>query len=82
MIRPKPKSLIIPMITLSLPTTVHASANDSLLNSSTLINFNAIVQSGAVVNNTSNNSNINIIIIGMVVIILILVGTAMFAPKK
>ncbi len=82
MICPKPKSLIIPMITLSLPTSVHASSCHVPLNSSALISFNAIVQSGAVVNNASNNNNINIIIVGMVVIIIILVGTAMFAPKK
>lgn len=46
------------------------------------INTNAIIQSGAVINDTSNSNNLNTIITGMVVVIIILLGTIMFAPKK
>ena len=42
----------------------------------------ALINFGAVINDVSNSNNLNIIIIGMVVVILILVGAAMFAPKK
>lgn len=41
-----------------------------------------LIDVGAVINNTSKSGNLNVIIIGMVVIILILVGAAMFTPKK
>jgi len=41
-----------------------------------------IIQFGAVVNDTANTNNLNLVIIGMVVVILVLVGAAMFAPKK
>ena len=48
-----------------------------------LVNVCAIVQSGAIVNDGNTNpSNFNLVIIGLVVVILILVGIAMFAPKK
>lgn len=41
-----------------------------------------IIQFGAVVNDSANTDNLNFVIIGMVVVILVLVGAAMFAPKK
>ena len=56
--------------------------SETLNNISSLTNFNAVIQSGAVMNNPANTNNFNIIIIGMIVIILILVGAAMFASKK
>ena len=56
--------------------------SETLNNISSLTNFNAVIQSGAVMNNPTNTNNFNIIIIGMIVIILILVGAAMFASKK
>ncbi len=67
---------------LVVPTTVSALSYNSGISASSLVNINAISQVGAVMNDTSKSSNLNIIIIGMVVIILILVGAVMFAPKK
>ncbi len=78
----KLKFLSIMMPLLWVPTSVNASSYNSSLNISSVINFNAIVQSGAVVNNITNNNNINVVIVGMIVIIVVLVGAAMFAPKK
>ncbi len=72
---------LIPILILMIPTTARAISYDSSLNNSTLININAIVQTGAVVNDASNN-NFNIVIIGMIIVIIILIGAAMFAPKK
>ncbi len=72
---------LIPILILTIPTTARAISYDSSLNNSTLININAIVQTGAVVNDASNN-NFNIVIIGMIIVIIILIGAAMFAPKK
>ena len=43
---------------------------------------NSLIQFGAVVNDTANTNNFNTVIIGMIVVILVLVGAAMFAPKK
>lgn len=75
---------VVSLLTLLiLPQNVSAiSYNDTSNNLSSLTNFNAIIQSGAVMNNPGNANNFNIIIIGMIVIILILVGAAMFASKK
>ena len=72
---------LIPILILTIPTTARAISYDSSLNNSTLININAIVQTGAVVNDASNN-NFNIVFIGMIIVIIILIGAAMFAPKK
>lgn len=72
---------LIPILILTIPTTARAISYDSSLNNSTLININAIVQTGAVVNDASNN-NFNIVIIGMIIVIIILIGAEMFAPKK
>ena len=72
---------LIPILILMIPTTARAISYDSSLNNSTLININAIVQTGAVINDASNN-NFNIVIIGMIIVIIILIGAAMFAPKK
>ena len=72
---------LIPILILMIPTSARAISYDSSLNNSTLININAIVQTGAVVNDASNN-NFNIVIIGMIIVIIILIGAAMFAPKK
>lgn len=72
---------IIPILILMVPTTARAISYDSSLTNSSLINVNAIVQTGAVINDASNN-NFNIVIIGMIIVIIILIGAAMFAPKK
>ena len=72
---------LIPILILMIPTTARAISYDSSLNNSTLININAIVQTGAVVNGASNN-NFNIVIIGMIIVIIILIRAAMFPPKK
>ena len=81
--RNKFKYIIITVSFLVIPSKVNAiSYNETLNNISSLINFNAVIQSGAVMNNPANTNNFNIIIIGMIIIILILVGAAMFASKK
>lgn len=78
----KKDKLIISFLTfLAAPEYISAMSNKNYSISS-FINFNAIIQLGAVMNNTNDTNNFNIIIIGMIVIILILVGAAMFAPKK
>lgn len=66
------------------PTAVFAvSYNTSSNVTSKLINFNSIISSGAIVNNvSSSNNNFSLIIVGLIVIILILIGIAMFSPKK
>ena len=66
-------------IFLCLPTTVNAEPNTDIKN---LININAIVQEGAIVNDAFNTNNLNVIMIGMVIVILVLVGVTMFAQKK
>ncbi len=81
--RNKFKCLVLLITFAVLPQKASAiSYNDTHNNLSSLTNFNAIIQSGAVMNNPADANNFNIIIIGMVVIILILVGAAMFASKK
>ncbi len=72
---------LIPILILIIPTTTRAISYDSSINNSSIININAIVQTGAVINDASNN-NFNIVIIGMIIVIIILIGAAMFAPKK
>ena len=81
--RKKIKYLMFLVVFLVIPQKANAiSYNNTPNNISSLTNFNAIIQSGAVMNNPAEASNFNIIIIGMIVIILILVGAAMFASKK
>lgn len=63
------------------PTAVFAVSYNNI--TPKLVNVCAIVQSGAIVNDGNTNpSNFNLVIIGLLVVILILVGIAMFAPKK
>lgn len=79
------KKRIIPFllfIFLCLPTVVNAKANYANTNITNLINTNAIVQEGAIVNDAFNANNLNVIMIGMVIVILVLVGATMFAQKK
>ncbi len=78
----KRKKICLILTLLLMPTVVDAKSYSSFIDLSHYLNFNAVFQSGAVVNNASSNDNMNIIIIGMIVVILILVGAAMFAPKK
>ncbi len=78
----KIKHILFSLYLLVIPNSVFAISYGDNTEVSSLINFNAIIQSGAVVNDTTNAGNLNIIIIGMVVVILILVGAIMFAPKK
>ena len=81
--RNKFKYFILLIVFLAIPQKANAiSYNETPSNISSLTNFNAIIQSGAVMNNPADTNNFNIIIIGMIVIILILVGAAMFASKK
>ena len=81
--RNKFKYFILLVAFLAIPQRANAiSYNGTPNNISSLTNFNAIIQSGAVMNNPADTNNFNIIIIGMIVIILILVGAAMFASKK
>lgn len=81
--RKKIKYLMLLVAFLVIPQKANAiSYNNTPSDISSLTNFNAIIQSGAVMNNPAEASNFNIIIIGMIVIILILVGAAMFASKK
>ncbi len=81
--RNKFKYIIMSLAFFGIPQKANAiSYNETLNDISSLTNFNAVIQSGAVMNNPANTNNFNIIIIGMIVIILILVGAAMFASKK
>lgn len=81
--RKKNKYFILLVAFLAMPQSINAiSYNQTPSNVSFLTNFNAIIQSGAVINNPADANNFNIIIIGMIVIILVLVGAAMFASKK
>lgn len=63
------------------PTAVFAVSYNNI--TFKLIDLGAIIPSGAIVNDgNASSNNFNLVIIGLVVVILILVGIAMFAPKK
>lgn len=73
------KYLMIMFILPCLKILSLSSVNKEILPN---IKFNSsYIKMGAVVNDASSISNLNIIIIAMVIIILLLIGTAMFAKK-
>ncbi|MDO5569330.1 MAG: hypothetical protein Q4G04_04385 [bacterium] len=47
-----------------------------------LINFGAVLQPGAIINDVTNPNNLNVIIVGMLLVIIILVGATIFSTKK
>ncbi len=80
--RKKYKFLTLLFMFLVNPLNIDASSIVSThSNSFPLINFNAIIQYGAVVNDITNSNNFSLIIIGMVVVIIILIGAVMFTKK-
>lgn len=80
--RKKYKFLTLLLTFLVIPLNVSASSNvGTHSNSFPLINYNAIIQYGAVVNDVTNSNNFSLIIIGMVVVIIILIGAVMFTKK-
>lgn len=72
----KAKLLFLITSLLFLPIPVFAKTYSNKEESS------PIIQIGAIVNDTTNANNFTVVIIGMIIVILILVGAAMFAPKK
>lgn len=80
--RKKYKFLTLLFMFLVNPLNIDASSSVSThSNSFPLINYNAIIQYGAVVNDITNSNNFSLIIIGMVVVIIILIGAVMFTKK-